>query len=64
MKIKETDAWDMICPTINTNAKEGYFPSSSAFAEGGYEARTSPYTAEVADAVVRISREILEQLQK
>ena len=64
MKIKETEGWDMICPSINTNAKEGYFPSDSAFAEGGYEARTSPYTAEVADAVVKISREILEDLRK
>ena len=64
MKIKETEGWDMICPSINTNAKEGYFPSSSAFAEGGYEARTSPYTAEVADAVVNISREILKELRK
>ena len=64
MKIKETEGWDMICPTINTNAKEGYFPSNSAFAEGGYEARTSPYTAEVAESVVKISREILAELQK
>lgn len=63
VKIKDTEGWDMICPSINTNAKEGYFPSSSAFAEGGYEARTSPYTPVIADAVVEISKEILNELK-
>jgi len=63
MKIKQTEGFDMICPTINTNAKEGYFPSKSAFAEGGYEARTSPYTPVIADAVVDFSKELLNELK-
>ena len=64
MKIKEIPGWDMICPTINTNGKEGYFPSTSAFLEGGYEARTSPYTASIAEDIISCCKEILSELRK
>ena len=62
--IKKIPGWDMICPTINTNGKEGYFPSLSAFDEGGYEARTSPYTRTVCEDIVACSKEILDTLAK
>ena len=64
VKIKDTDGWDMICPSINTNGKEGYFPSESAFNEGGYEARTSPYTSSIASEIVNCCKEILLELKK
>ena len=63
VKIKETDGWGMICPSINTNGKEGYFPSKEAFDEGGYEARTSPFTAGVAQSIVDCAKEILKELK-
>ena len=61
--IKEIQGWSLLCPTINTNGKEGYFPSLSAFLEGGYEARTSPYTSEIANDIVACAREMLSELK-
>lgn len=62
VKIKDTEGWDMICPSINTNGKEGYFPSKSAFDEGGYESRSSPFKAGVSEKIVACAKEILNEL--
>ena len=61
--IKAIEGWDMICPTINTNGKQGYFPPESAFREGGYEARSSCFTGTIAEDVVRCAEEILRELK-
>ena len=58
-----TDAYDMILPCALTNGYEGYYPTESAFAEGGYEARSSHFKAGVADAIVAGAQSILEELQ-
>ena len=52
----------MILPCAITNGYEGYFPSKSAFAEGGYEARTSPYKDDVAERIVSAAKELLSRL--
>lgn len=39
--------------TCLTNASCGYFPVASAYAEGGYEARSSIFTSSVADRLVK-----------
>lgn len=61
--IKEAPGWDMILPCGLTNGYEGYFPSKSAFDEGGYEAKTSQYKSGVAEAVTACAKEILEVLK-
>lgn len=63
VKIKETEGFDMILPCALTNGSEGYFPMESAYAEGGYEARTSHFKAGVADAIVDYAKELLGELK-
>ena len=60
---KSVDGFDMILPCALTNGGEGYFPMESAYAEGGYEARTSHFKAGVADAIVDCAKSILEDLK-
>ena len=61
VQIKDHDAMDLILPVSLTNGCEGYFPTESAFAEGGYEARTSHYKAGTVDAIVRAAREMIDE---
>ena len=62
VKIKETEGFDMIMPCALTNGDEGYFPMQSAFDEGGYEARTSPFKAGVAEKIVEGAKELLAEI--
>lgn len=61
--IKDTDGWDMILPCALTNGDAGYFPMKSAYDEGGYEARTSPYKAGVAEVIIEGGKELLNELR-
>ena len=63
VKIKQAEGWAMICPSINTNSEGEYFPSESAFDEGGYEARTSTYTRTIASDIVHCAQDILRELK-
>lgn len=63
VKIKDTDGYDLILPCAITNGYEGYFPMESAFLEGGYEARTSPYKASVATDIISCAKQILKELK-
>lgn len=62
--IKEAEGWDLILPCALTNGDEGYFPMQSAYDEGGYEARTSPYRAGVAEEIIRGGKAMLDELRK
>ena len=62
--IKEAEGWDLILPCGLTNGYEGYFPTQSAFDEGGYEARTSRYKAGVAEKIIAGGKELLAQMKK
>ena len=62
VEIKKCCGYGMILPCAITNGYEGYFPSKSAFAEGGYEARTSPYKDDVAERIVSAAKELLSRL--
>jgi len=62
--IKEAEGWAMIMPCALTNGNEGYFPMQSAYDEGGYEARTSPYKAGVAEKLVAEGKALLTELHK
>jgi hypothetical protein len=62
--IKEAEGWDLILPCALTNGNEGYFPMQSAYDEGGYEARTSPYRAGVAETFIREGKALLDELRK
>ena len=62
VEIKKCEGYGVILPCAITNGYEGYFPSPSAFAEGGYEARTSPYKDDIAERIVTSAKKLLESL--
>ena len=62
VQIKQTEGWSVILPCALANGQEGYFPMRSAFDEGGYEARSSRYRADVAEKLVEGSRGLLRGL--
>lgn len=46
-----------------SNGRSGYLPVRSAYAEGGYEVETSPFSPDAAEVLVRESLALLEGLQ-
>ena len=62
VEIKKCGGYGLVLPCAITNGYEGYFPSPSAFAEGGYEARTSPYKDDIAERIVTSAKKLLESL--
>ena len=61
--LKEAPGWEMVLPTCNTNAKEGYFPMLECYEEGGYEAGGSNYKAGVAEYIIENGLMMLEELK-
>ena len=61
--LKETEGWDLVLPTCNTNAKEGYFPMLECYEEGGYEAGGSNYKAGVAELLIDEGKAMLNTLK-
>lgn len=62
-KIKEIGGFDLILPCALTNGYEGYFPSKSAYMEGGYEARTSVFKDTVSDIIIKTADTVLKKLK-
>ena len=61
--LKEVEGWDLVLPTCNTNAKEGYFPMLECYEEGGYEAGSSNFKAGVAELIIEAGLELLQTLK-
>ena len=61
--LKETEGWDMVLPTCNTNGKQGYFPMKEAYDEGGYEAGSSNFRAGVAELIIGEGRKLMSELR-
>lgn len=61
--LKETEGWDMVLPTCNTNGKQGYFPMKEAYDEGGYEAGSSNFRAGVAELIIEEGRKLMSELR-
>lgn len=61
--VKESCGWDMVLPTCLTNGSEGYFPMKDAYDEGGYEARSSGFKSGVAELIIKIGLEMLEEIK-
>ena len=62
--LKETQGWNLVLPTCNTNAKEGYFPMMECYEEGGYEAGGSNYKAGVAELLIEEGKSMLRALRE
>ena len=63
VQIKDTEGWAMIMPCCIVNGYAGYFPTASAFSEGGYEARSSKYQSNVAELLINGGKELLQALK-
>ncbi len=61
--LKETENWDMVLPTCNTNGKQGYFPMKEAYDEGGYEAGSSDFRQGVAELIIEEGRKLMSGLR-
>ena len=59
VEIKKADGFDMIMPCALVNGYYGYFPTMSAYNDGGYEARTARYKAGVAELIVDCAKKSL-----
>ena len=62
--LKEAEGFELVLPTCNTNAKEGYFPMLECYEEGGYEAGGSNYKAGVAELLIEEGKALLDSLKK
>ncbi len=61
--LKQAEGWDLVCPMCLTNGAEGYFPMQEAYDEGGYEARSSPFKAGVAERIIQEGTALMQSLK-
>lgn len=61
--LKDAEDFELVLPTCNTNAKEGYFPMLECYEEGGYEAGSSNFKAGVAELIIESGLELLHNLK-
>ena len=62
--LKDAKNFDLVLPSCNTNAKEGYFPMMECYEEGGYEAGSSNFKAGVAELIIEAGLALLGDLKK
>ena len=63
VELKKAEGWELIMPCALTNGSLGYFPTTSAYNEGGYEARSSSFKAGVAEVLVESGKQLLGRLK-
>ncbi|MDD4681512.1 MAG: neutral/alkaline non-lysosomal ceramidase N-terminal domain-containing protein [Clostridia bacterium] len=61
-KIKNKSPFKHTFISSVTNGTLGYFPTRTAFNEGGYESRNNPFTEELEDLLVNTSIELLNSI--
>lgn len=61
--LKLAPGWTLVIPTCLTSGSDGYFPMQEAYDEGGYEARSSPFKAGVAERIIDEGTKLLAELQ-
>ena len=59
--VKDTDGYGLILPCCCANDARGYFPSSKAYSEGGYEASSSPFTTALEQEYVDVLTNIFKK---
>lgn len=62
--IKDTEGYDLIIPCGLTNGYKGYFPMKDAYDEGGYEARSSPFKAGIAEKVIEEGKKLIKEMEE
>jgi len=62
VSLKKTEGFEMVIPVGLANGYEGYFPMQDSYDEGGYEARSSPFKAGVAERIIKEGQTIIKEL--
>ena len=62
-RVKEAGDFRLIMPVCLANGGEGYFPTTDAYSEGGYEARSSIFAAGTAEKIVEGAARLLNKLK-
>ncbi len=60
--LKANSPFTMTIPCCCTGGYQGYFPMESAYAEGGYEARSSKFRPGVAEALIETGTTLLQEM--
>ena len=60
--VKEIEGFGLILPCCCANDARGYFPSSKAYKEGGYEARASRFAPGISELLVGKATEMLKKI--
>lgn len=63
LKVKEGSKMPMTFCSCITNAKQGYFPTASAFAEKGYERSISPFAHDVAQKLIDAALQLIDEME-
>ena len=61
--IKDGGNEELVLLCSLTNGDEGYYPMQEAYDEGGYEARSSPFKAGVAELFIEEGRKLLAEIK-
>lgn len=61
-RIKTAGNFRLIMPVCLTNGAEGYFPTTDAYGEGGYEARSSIFRAGIAEKIVEGAGTLMKKI--
>ena len=61
--LKASGIFESVIPITQANGYEGYFPMQEAYDEGGYEARSSPFKAGVAEQIIDEGKKLLKELK-
>lgn len=62
--VRAASPFSMTMTSCCANGYEGYFPMKDAFAEGGYEARSSDFHAGVAELLAEETKKMLQELYR
>ncbi|MBQ3934679.1 MAG: hypothetical protein II715_02580, partial [Clostridia bacterium] len=63
LQLKATPGWDTVLVFGETDGCGGYYPTTDAYEEGGYEARSSRFAPGVGDLLLESGRELLRQVE-
>jgi hypothetical protein len=63
VRVKQADGWNLVLPCCLVNGFNGYYPTKSAYDEGGYETSSSIFKAGVDDVIVENAIQLLNEIK-
>ncbi len=63
VRVKQAEGWNLILPCSLVNGSNGYYPTKSAYNEGGYETSSSIFKVGVDDVLVENAIKLLNEIR-